>query len=57
MAVIKHHDPKQLGEERVIWHTGSSPFPGEAMAETHRNLETEIEAETTEKYSWLNPHG
>lgn len=26
------------------------------MAETHRNLETETEAETTEKYSWLSPY-
>ena len=58
MAVMKHHDQKQLGEERVYWaFTSTTLFIEEVRTGTHmwqepkqgRNLEAGAGAEAMEE--------
>ena len=43
IAVTKHHDQKQVGEERFIWLT--LPYHSSSLAEARTGTQTELEPE------------
>jgi hypothetical protein len=61
IAVVKHHDQKQSGEERVYsisQLSGNTPSLREARVGTQgRDVKAETEAEATEGCCFLTSHG
>jgi hypothetical protein len=52
VAVLKHHDQKQLGEERVFFIFQSRSLTEGSLS---RNLEAEAETEARNAAYWLAP--